>query len=107
MRAVICHSGRQFTVSPGDHIAVDRLEGEPGSSTVFDNVILVSSGEAGSVIVGTPRVQGAKVNAKIIKHAKGPKVEIYKKKRRTGYEKSQGHRQLHTHVLIEEIVASR
>ena len=109
MKAVIQVAGKQFTVSPGQKIIVDRMEADVGSQVTIDDVRLVSSNSDGqsTVLVGTPRVAGAKVNAKILAHNKGKKVIIYKKKRRTGYTKSQGHRQLLTHLRIEEIVAGR
>ena len=109
MKAVIHIAGKQFTVSPGQKIIVDRMEADVGSQIVIDDVRLVSSNAEGqsTVLVGTPKVAGAKVNAKILAHNKGKKVIIYKKKRRTGYTKSQGHRQLLTHLRIEEIVAGR
>jgi large subunit ribosomal protein L21 len=114
MKAVIQVAGKQFTVSPGQKIIVDRMEADVGSQVTIDDVRLVSSSGDGhgsdgqsTVLVGTPRVAGAKVNAKILAHNKGKKVIIYKKKRRTGYTKSQGHRQLLTHLRIEEIVAGR
>lgn len=109
MKAVIQVAGKQFTVSPGQKIIVDRMEADVGSQVTIDDVRLVSSNSDGqsTVLVGTPKVAGAKVNAKILAHNKGKKVIIYKKKRRTGYTKSQGHRQLLTHLRIEEIVAGR
>jgi len=114
MKAVVQLAGKQFTVTPGQKISVDRMELDVGAQLVIDDVRLISSssdglasGEQGTVLIGTPKVAGAKVIAKVLAHNKGKKVIIYKKKRRTGYTKSQGHRQLLTHLQIEEIVAGR
>lgn len=109
MTAVIRFRGEQFTVSPGQKLTINRFDSELGKAVVFDEVLLLSSDNDGqqTVLVGNPLVAGAKVNAKVLGHDKGKKVLIFKKKRRKGYTKTQGHRQLQTELLIEEIVASR
>ncbi len=109
MKAVIRFRGEQYTVTPGQRLTINRFESEPGSAIVFDEVLLLSADTDGqqTVLVGTPLVAGAKVTAKVLDHDKGKKVLIFKKKRRKGYTKSIGHRQLETELLIEEIVASR
>jgi large subunit ribosomal protein L21 len=109
MRAVVRFRGEQYTVTPGQKLTLNRLDMEPGASVVFDEVLLVSSNQEGqsTVLVGAPLVAGAKVTAKVLDHDKGKKVLIFKKKRRKGYTKFQGHRQLQSELLIEEIVATR
>ncbi|RIL02379.1 MAG: 50S ribosomal protein L21 [Proteobacteria bacterium] len=101
--AVIRHGGRQFRVSVGDRVVVDRVSGTVGEIVNFDEVLLVSSGD--STIVGSPLVGGAKVKAKILSNDRAKKVIIFKKKRRTGYTKKQGHRQNITRLVIEDIQA--
>jgi large subunit ribosomal protein L21 len=91
MYAVVATSGRQYRVSPGDNIDVDRLAGEVGSTVVLNNVVMVSQGS--DVKVGTPHVADARVEAKIVSHKRGPKIIIFKHKRRKGYRRKQGHRQ--------------
>ena len=91
MYAVVATSGRQYRVNPGDRIEVDRLTGEVGSTVVLDNVMMV--GQGGDVTVGTPQVAAARVEAKIVSHKRGPKIIIFKHKRRKGYRRKQGHRQ--------------
>jgi len=77
------------------------MEGEEGTAVSFDNVLLID--DNGSVEVGAPSVEGAKVSGKILEQVKGDKVIVFKKKRRKGYKKKNGHRQQFTKVLIEEI----
>ena len=103
--AVITTSGKQFTVTPGSKIIVDRIEAEIGSTVTLDNVLLAGSGEGdtSSVQVGTPNLSGASVKAKVVAHNRAKKVIIFKKIRRTGYMKKQGHRQDVSHLMIESI----
>ena len=101
MYAIVEIAGQQFKVEQGQEIFVHRLEGEEGSNVSFDNVLLVDN--EGKVSVGTPKVEGASVNAKIVAHTKGDKVLVFKKKRRKGYQKENGHRQYLSKVLIEKI----
>ncbi len=101
MYAIVEIAGQQFKVEQGQEIFVHRLEGEEGSNVSFDNVLLVDN--EGKVAVGTPKVEGASVNAKIVAHTKGDKVLVFKKKRRKGYQKENGHRQYLSKVLIEKI----
>lgn len=105
MYAVIKSGTQQFRVAPGTRISVQKLDGEPGSSVTFSNVVLVNSGGDQGVKVGNPFISGASVTGKILRQMKAPKVIIYKKTRRTGYTKKQGHRQNLTRVLIESISA--
>ncbi|MBN8550150.1 MAG: 50S ribosomal protein L21 [Deltaproteobacteria bacterium] len=103
--AVIKSGGQQFRVSPGSRISIQKFEGEPGSEIVFSEVMMHSAGGEQAPKIGTPLLSGVKVTGKVVAQEKGPKVLIYKKTRRTGYTKKQGHRQNLTRVLIESISA--
>ena len=103
MYAFIKTGGKQYKVSEGDIVKVEKLDGEVGSSVVLDTVLSV--GEGDSITIGTPTVEGAKVMAEIVEQSKGKKVIIFKKKRRQGYTKKQGHRQFFTGLKIQEIKA--
>ena len=103
MYAIVDIAGQQFKVEKDKKIYVHRLEGEEGEQVSFDRVLLVDND--GKVKVGTPVVKNAQVTAKIISHMKGDKVLVFKKKRRKGYQKLNGHRQYMTQIQIEEIVA--
>ena len=102
MYAVIATGGKQYKVSEGDVIKVEKLGVEAGQTYTFDKVLLVSGDE---VKVGAPAVEGATVEADVIGDTKGKKVIVYKYKRKTGYHKKNGHRQLFTKVKIEKINA--
>ena len=101
MYAVVEIAGQQFKVQNGQEIFVHRLEGEEGASLSFDKVLLVEN--EGNVSVGAPVVNGAEISATILSHLRGDKVLVFKKKRRKGYQKCNGHRQYLTKVKIEEI----
>jgi large subunit ribosomal protein L21 len=100
--AVIRTGGKQYTAAPGQRLVVERLEGEVGAEVVFNDVLLVKTAEKG-VTVGRPLVEGATVKAKIIAHERAKKVLIFKKRRRKGYTKKQGHRQEVTRVEIQSV----
>ena len=109
MYAVIVAGGKQHRVSEGERLRIDLMAGRnKGDSIVFDQVLMLGGD---SYTVGAPMVAGAKVEATVTLNGedgeglKGPKVLIYKKKRRKGYEKSQGHRQRYTEVRIDKIVS--
>ena len=102
MYAVIATGGKQYKVSEGDIIRVEKLGVEPGETYTFDNVLLVSGDE---VKVGAPTVAGATVVADIVDNVKGKKIIVYKYKRKTGYHKKNGHRQQYTAVKITKINA--
>ena len=102
MYAIVEIAGQQFKVSKGDEIFCNRLNGEIDSSISFDKVLLI--GNDGSTRVGTPVLEGAKVDAKIIKHLRADKVLVFKKKRRKGYQTLNGHRQDLSKVRIEDII---
>jgi len=101
MYAIVDIAGQQFKVEKGQEVFVHRLEGDEGAKLEFDKVLLVDNN--GKIQVGTPTVEGAKVSGKIVSHLKGDKVIVFKKKRRKGYQKSNGHRQYLSKVLIEKI----
>ena len=102
MYAVIATGGKQYKVSEGDIIRVEKLGVEAGSAYTFDKVLLVSGDE---VKVGAPTVAGATVEADVIDDVKGKKVIVYKYKRKSGYHKKNGHRQQYTAVKITKINA--
>ena len=101
MYAIVDIAGQQFKVEKDQKLFVHRLEGEEGKKVSFDKVLLIDSGS--KVSVGNPVVKGASVSAKIVEHMKADKVLVFKKKRRKGYKKLNGHRQYITQILIEGI----
>ncbi len=101
MYAVIRTGGKQYRVAPDDVIRVERLTAEPGKSVDFDEVLLV--GEGAATTAGTPLVAGAKVRAKVLEEVRGEKIIVFKKKRRQGYRRKQGHRQNLTVLRITDI----
>lgn len=101
MNAVVEISGKQFKVAKDSKLYVHRLDAKEGSKVSFGNVLLLDNGS--KVVVGTPTVKGASVEAKVVKHLKDDKVIVFKKKRRKGYKVKNGHRQELTKVLIKEI----
>ena len=103
MYAIIETGGKQYKVSEGDIITVEKLGVEAGSEYTFENVLAVNNGE--KLTVGTPVVAGASVVASVIGDGKAKKVIVYKYKRKTGYHKKNGHRQAYTKVKIEKINA--
>ena len=104
MYAIVEIAGQQFKVAKDQKVYVHRLQGEEGSKVSFDKVLLLENG--GTVTVGAPAIEGAEVTAKILGHLKGDKVIVFKKKRRKGYKKKNGHRQSFTEIQIESIAAS-
>ena len=104
MYAIVEIAGQQFKVEKDQKVFVHRLQTEEGKKVSFDNVLLLSDGD--KVTVGAPAIDGAQVSAKVLKHLKGDKVIVFKKKRRKGYRKKNGHRQSLTEILIEAIAAS-
>lgn len=103
MYVIVEIAGQQFKAEKGRKLYVHRLQGDEGSSVSFDRVLLTDND--GQVNVGTPVVEGSKVNAKILRHLKDDKVLVFKKKRRKGYRVKNGHRQYLTQILIEDIIA--
>ncbi len=104
MYAIVEIAGHQFKVEKDQKVFVNRLATEEGKKVSFDNVLLLADGD--KVTVGAPAIDGAQVGAKVLKHLKGDKVIVFKKKRRKGYRKKNGHRQSLTEIVIESIVAS-
>jgi len=100
MYAIVDIAGQQFKVEENQKITVHRLEGEEGAAVSFKNVLMVDND--GKVKMGGP-IKGASVSAKIIDHVRGDKVLVFKKKRRKGYKKMNGHRQDLTRIQIESI----
>jgi len=101
MYAIVNIAGQQFKVAKDQYLFVHRLQGDEGANIEFDNVLLAE--DKGTVKVGTPTLSGAKVSATIVSHLKGDKVIIFKKKRRKGYKKKNGHRQQFTKITITDI----
>lgn len=101
MYAVFKTGGKQFRGEPGRLVRVPSLDAEPGDAVEFDEVLLTSDGD--DVAVGTPVVEGAKVKAEVVRHGRTKKVIVFKRKRRKGYRKKQGHRQKYTEIRIEEV----
>jgi large subunit ribosomal protein L21 len=102
MYAIVDIAGQQFKVEKGQEIFVHRLEGEKGTKLDFDKVMLID--HEGKTIVGTPVIEGALVQGTILDHQRGDKLFVFKKKRRKGYKKFNGHRQYLSLLKIEDIV---
>ena len=104
MYAIVQAHGRQLKVTPGAIVEVDGPPGEAGSAFTFHQVLLVEK-DAGDVVAGAPFVAGAKVVGVVDGEARGPKLRVFKKKRRKGFRKTRGHRSVLTRVRITEIQA--
>ena len=104
MYAIVEIAGHQFKVEKDQKVFVNRLQTEEGKKVSFDNVLLLADGD--NVTVGAPAINGAQVGAKVVKHLKGDKVIVFKKKRRKGYRVKNGHRQSLSEIVIENITAS-
>lgn len=105
MYAVIQTGGKQYRVEPGKTVVVEKLNGEAGTDIVFSDVLLVSSGDGGSVTIGKPTVAGAKVTGSIVEQGRGEKLVVFKFRRRKNYVRRNGHRQNYTAVKIAAIEA--
>ena len=101
MYAVVKSGGKEYRVSKGDLIRVEKLEGKAGDQVVIRDVLMVS--DEGKVQIGTPQLTNAVVTGKIVQEAKGKKVLIYKMKRRKNYRRTKGHRQTYTYLRVEDI----
>lgn len=101
MYAIVEIAGQQFKVSKDLKVYVHRLANEEGSKVSFDKVLLLD--DNGNITLGAPAIEGASVEAKVLQHLKGEKVIVFKKKRRKGYKKKNGHRQALTQIVIEGI----
>ena len=103
MHAIIETGGKQYKVAEGDTLFIEKLPVEAGEAVTFDKVLAVIDGE--NVTVGTPVVEGAKVDASVVKNGKGKKIIVFKYKPKKGYRRKQGHRQPYTKVQIGAIKA--
>jgi large subunit ribosomal protein L21 len=101
MYAVVRSGGKQYRVSQGGSVRLEKIEGEVGSSITLDDVLMV--GEDGDVKIGEPTVDGARVTGTITAQARSPKLIIFKMKRRKGYRRKQGHRQDYTEIRVDRI----
>ena len=101
MYAVIETGGKQYKVSEGDVIFIEKLDAEAGAAVTFDKVLAV--GEGADIKVGAPSVAGASVEASVVKNGKSKKIVVFKMKPKKGYRKKQGHRQPYTKVEIKKI----
>ena len=103
MIAIIKTGGKQYLVEPGKKIKIEKIKGEEGKETVFDQVLLVTQDK--DVRVGTPLIDGAKVRAKILSHFKGDKIIVFKYKPKKRQRIKKGHRQQYTEVEVTKIEA--
>ena len=103
MYAIVKTGGKQYRVAPGDIVKIEKLEGEPGSAVEFTDVLMVAGDNGENIQIGKPTVANARVSGEIRRQTKGKKVIIFKSKRRKGYRKKTGHRQLLTEVTIKDI----
>ena len=101
MYAVIKTGGKQYRVAEGDVLAVERLDGEQGSTITFDDVLAIGSGDG--LKLGKPTVEGAKVEAEVLAQGRAKKVIVFKFKRRKGYKRTKGHRQYFTRLRVKSI----
>ncbi len=102
MYAIVVIAGQQFKVEKEKKVYVHRLPQAEGEEVTFEKVLLIDN--EGAISIGAPVVEGASVSAKVLSHLKGDKVIVFKKKRRKGYRKKNGHRQYLTQIQISEIV---
>ncbi len=103
MHAIMETGGKQFRVTEGDTIYVEKLDVTEGETVTFDRVLLITN--EGTVTIGTPVVSGAKVTASVVKQGKGKKIIIFKFKAKKNYRRKAGHRQPYTKLVIEKIEA--
>ncbi len=101
MFAVVRTGGKQLRVAPGESVRVEKLDGAIGDTVELDEVLLV--GGEGDARIGTPLVQGVKVVGTITDQARGPKLTIFKMKRRKGYRRKTGHRQFYTEIRVDRV----
>ena len=102
MFAYFKSGGKQFRAEPGARLRIPSIEVEPGETVTFEDVLVASDDK--KVKVGEPTVKGAKVKAEVLRHGRDKKVIVFKRKRRTGYRKKQGHRQGFTEIRVSEVV---
>jgi large subunit ribosomal protein L21 len=102
--AIIQSGGRQLKVAPGAIVTVDRLETTPGEEIAFEQVLFIAR-DGGEVVAGAPFVAGARVVGVVTGEARGPKIRVFKKKRRKGFRRTKGHRSTYTQVEIKDVIA--
>ncbi|NCB62559.1 MAG: 50S ribosomal protein L21 [Clostridia bacterium] len=103
MHAIIVTGGKQYKVAEGDVLFIEKLENEAGDAVTFDKVLAVIDGDKATI--GTPVVEGAKVEASVVKNGRGKKIMVFKYNAKKGYRRRQGHRQPYTKVQIGKIHA--
>jgi large subunit ribosomal protein L21 len=101
MYAIIQTGGKQYKVTEGEMVKVEKLEAEAGDKVVLDQVLMIK--DDNGTKVGNPLVEGAKITAAVLEQGRGKKITVYKYKRRKNERKKQGHRQAYTRLLIEKI----
>jgi len=104
MYAIVDVAGQQFKVEPKQRVYVHRLDAKEGDSVELNNILLLDNN--GKITVGAPHIEGARVAAKVLAHVKGDKVIVFKKRRRKGYKKLNGHRQYFTQIFIQGIAGN-
>lgn len=103
MYVIVDIQGQQFKVQKDQKLFVHRIDANEGDSVEFSNVLLIGNGE--DFTIGTPTVEGAKIVVEVLSHVKGDKVLVFKKKRRKGYQKLNGHRQHFSQILVKDIIS--
>ena len=103
MHAIIVTGGKQYKVAEGDTLFIEKLENEAGDAVTFDKVLAILDGDKATI--GTPVVEGAKVEASVVKNGRGKKIMVFKYNAKKGYRRRQGHRQPYTKVQIGKIHA--
>jgi large subunit ribosomal protein L21 len=101
MYAIVDIAGKQYKVTKDQYVYAPKLDAEEGTTLEFKNVLLIDNDS--SIAIGTPTIAGATISGKVLEHVKGDKLVVFKKKRRKGYAKRNGHRQQFTKVMIESI----
>ena len=101
MFAIIRFKNRQYRLSEGEVVALDRFDADVGSKVELDEVLMAGDGK--SVDVGSPVLEGARVEAEVVGHSRGPKLEVFKFRRRKNYKKLRGHRQPYTLVKVVSV----
>lgn len=102
MYAIIETGGKQYKVTPGTTLRVEKLDATQETQVTFDRVLLIV-GDDSSVVAGNPTIPGARVSGKVLEHGKGPKIRVFKFRHKSNYRKRYGHRQPFTKVTIESI----
>ena len=103
MYVIVDIQGQQFKVQKDQKLFVHRIDANEGDSVEFTNVLLIGNDD--DITIGSPTVEGAKVVVEVLSHVKGDKVLVFKKKRRKGYQKMNGHRQQFSQIVVKEIIA--